>query len=40
MAKFKKNGSDPEYQAYVKKTPLILLLISLYSLKDCNFIKV
>lgn len=32
-------GSDPEFQAYVKKTPIIFPLIPLYSLKDSKIIK-
>lgn len=32
-------GSDPEFQAYVKKTPIIFPLIPLYSLKDSKFVK-
>lgn len=31
-------GSDPEYQKYVKKTPIIFPLIPLYSLKDSKII--
>nr|MCR5518895.1 DUF1295 domain-containing protein [Bacteroidales bacterium] len=26
-------GNDPEYQAYIKKTPIIIPLIPLYSVK-------
>ncbi len=32
-------GSDPEFQAYVKNTPIIFPLIPLYSLKDSKIIK-
>lgn len=32
-------GSNPEFQAYVKKTPIIFPLIPLYSLKDSKIIK-
>ena len=32
-------GSDPEYQEYVKKTPIIFPLVPLYSLKDSKIIK-
>lgn len=32
-------GSDPEFQAYVKKTPIIFPVIPLYSLKDSKIIK-
>jgi len=32
-------GSDPEFQAYVSKTPIIFPLIPLYSLKDSKIIK-
>ena len=32
-------GEDPEYQEYVKKTPIIFPLIPLYSLKDSKIIK-
>ena len=32
-------GSDPEFQAYVHKTPIIFPLIPLYSLKDSKIIK-
>ncbi len=32
-------GSDPEFQAYVQKTPIIFPLIPLYSLKDSKIIK-
>lgn len=35
----KNYGSDPEYQAYVAKTPLILPLLPLYSLQNVEFIK-
>ncbi len=35
----KNYGEDPEYQAYVKKTPLLLPLIPLYSLQKYEFIK-
>ena len=31
-------GEDPEYQEYVKKTPIIFPLIPLYSLKDSKII--
>lgn len=32
-------GSDPEYQIYVKRTPILLPLIPLYSLQKFDFIK-
>ena len=32
-------GEDPEYQEYVKRTPIIFPLIPLYSLKDSKIIK-
>ena len=32
-------GEDPEFQEYVKKTPIIFPLIPLYSLKDSKIIK-
>ncbi len=32
-------GEDPEFQAYVKSTPIIFPLIPLYSLKDSKIIK-
>lgn len=35
----KNYGNDPEYQAYVKKTPILLPLIPLYSLQKFDFIK-
>lgn len=35
----KNYGEDPEYQAYIKKTPLLLPLIPLYSLQKYEFIK-
>ena len=35
----KNYGDDPEYQAYVRKTPLLLPLIPLYSLQRFDFIK-
>lgn len=31
-------GSDPEYQAYVKRTPILLPLIPLYSVEKCKFL--
>ena len=31
-------GNDPEYQAYVKKTPIIFPFVPLYSLKDSKII--
>lgn len=34
----KNYGDDPEYQEYVKKTPIIFPLIPLYHLKDVKFI--
>lgn len=35
----KNYGADPEYEAYVKKTPILLPLVPLYSLQKYNFIK-
>ncbi len=35
----KNYGTDPEYQAYVKKTPILLPLMPLYSLQKFDFIK-
>lgn len=32
-------GSDPEYQAYVKKTPIILPFVPLYSVEKYTFLK-
>lgn len=32
-------GNDPEYQAYVKKTPIILPFIPLYSVEKYTFLK-
>ena len=32
-------GKDPEYQSYVKSTPIILPLVPIYSLKDSKIIK-
>ncbi len=32
-------GADPEYQSYVKKTPILIPLVPLYSLQKINFIK-
>ena len=34
----KNYGNDPEYQAYVKKTPIIFPFVPLYSLKDSKII--
>lgn len=31
-------GNDPEYQAYVKKAPIILPLVSLYSVKKYKWL--
>lgn len=36
----KNYGADPEYQAYVKKTPIIFPIVPLYSLKDASWIVV
>ena len=36
----KNYGDNPEYQAYVKKTPIIFPLIPLYHLKDVKWIVV
>ena len=36
----KNYGNDPEYQAYVKKTPIIFPLIPLYHLEDVKWIVV
>lgn len=35
----KNYGRDPEYQAYVKKTPILLPGLPIYSLLKANFIK-
>ncbi len=35
----KNYGGDTEYQAYVKKTPILLPLLPLYSLQKAKFIK-
>ncbi len=35
----KNYGSDPEYQAYVKKTPIILPFVPLYSVEKYTFLK-
>ena len=34
----KNYGNDPEYQAYVKKTPIIFPFVPLYSLVDSKII--
>ena len=31
-------GQDPEYQEYVKKTPILIPFIPLYHLQKCKFI--
>ena len=31
-------GNDPQYQAYVKKTPILLPLIPLYSVADVKWL--
>jgi len=36
----KRYGNDPEYQKYVKTTPIIIPFIPLYSVADCKFIIV
>ena len=36
----KNYGNDPEYQAYVKKTPIIFPFVPLYHLEDIKFIVV
>ena len=35
----KSYGADPEYQAYVKETPILLPLVPLHSLQKVDFIK-
>lgn len=35
----KNYGDDPEYQAYVKKTPILLPFVPMYSLQKAGFIK-
>lgn len=35
----KSYGDDPDYQAYVEKTPILLPLVPLYSLQKVGFIK-
>lgn len=35
----KNYGDDPEYQTYVKKTPILLPLVPMYSLQKVGFIK-
>ncbi len=35
----KNYGADPEYQAYVKSTPIILPLVPLYSVEKYTFLK-
>ena len=35
----KNYGHDPEYQEYVKKTPIILPLVPLYSVEKYTFLK-
>lgn len=35
----KNYGSDPEYQAYVKKTPILIPLIPLYSVEKYTWLK-
>ena len=35
----KNYGHDPEYQAYVKKTPNILPFVPLYSVEKYTFLK-
>lgn len=35
----KNYGSDPEYQAYSSKTPILIPLVPLYHLKDATFFK-
>lgn len=32
-------GKDPEYQAYVKKTPILLPFIPLYSVANVTWLK-
>lgn len=32
-------GSDPEYQAYVRRTPILLPFVPLYSVADCTWLK-
>jgi steroid 5-alpha reductase family enzyme len=32
-------GSDPEYQAYVRCTPILLPFVPLYSVADCTWLK-
>ena len=34
----KNYGSDPEYRAYVEKTPILLPLVPLYHLENIKFI--
>ncbi|HKM22591.1 MAG TPA: hypothetical protein VJZ01_11195 [Lachnospiraceae bacterium] len=34
----KNYGNDPEYQAYVKKTPIIIPLLPLYSVAKYKFL--
>ena len=36
----KNYGDDPEYQAYVRRVPIILPFVPLYSVKDCDWIRV
>lgn len=31
-------GSDPDYQAYVKKTPILVPFLPIYQLQNCKFI--
>lgn len=35
----KNYGADPEYQAYVKSTPILLPFIPLYSVEKCTWLK-
>lgn len=35
----KNYGSDPEYQAYVKRTPILLPFVPLYSVASCTWLK-
>ena len=32
-------GSDPEYQAYVRRTPILLPFVPLYSVAECTWLK-
>lgn len=32
-------GTDPEFQAYIKRTPLILPLVPIYSVAKCKWLK-